>query len=141
MVVLIALVIWRLHWLIVLAVWLPIVTFDGLFLSAALIKVPDGAWFTILLAILLSSIFVLWRYGKENQWAAEGTGRSDLMQLVIKGEDGHYKLPASFGGRQLTHIRGRHGLKIEESKAHSMQVSPSSLTKLVTWYLPSMRNF
>jgi KUP system potassium uptake protein len=34
---------------------------DGLYLSSALTKVPDGAWFTLLLAILLASFFSLWR--------------------------------------------------------------------------------
>jgi KUP system potassium uptake protein len=108
MVALVALIVWRLHWIIVLVVWLPFITLDGLFLSSALVKVPDGAWFTILLAMLLSSIFVLWRYGKEQQWAAEGRGRSDLTQLVLKSENRSYKLPASYGGRQLTSIHGKH---------------------------------
>lgn len=107
MVALVALIVWRLHWLIVLLVWLPFITLDGLFLSSALVKVPDGAWFTILLAMLLSSIFVLWRYGKEQQWAAEGRGRSDLTKLVLKSDDGAYKLPISYGGRQLTKIHGK----------------------------------
>jgi KUP system potassium uptake protein len=107
MVALVALIVWRMHWLLVLVVWLPFITFDGLFLSAALVKVPDGAWFTILLAMLLSSIFVLWRYGKEQQWAAEGRGRSDLTQLVLKSDNGSWKLPASFGGRQLSKINGK----------------------------------
>ncbi|KAL8772316.1 MAG: hypothetical protein Q9209_002528 [Squamulea sp. 1 TL-2023] len=49
---------------------------DGVYLSSALTKVPDGAWFTLVLAVLLSSIFVLWRFGKENQWRAEA---SDLL--------------------------------------------------------------
>jgi len=108
MTALIALVVWKLHWLLVMVVWIPFITLDGLFLSAALVKVPDGAWFTLMLAILLSSIFVLWRYGKEQQWAAEGRGRSDLSHLVLKGDDGSWKLPASFGGRQLTQIKGEH---------------------------------
>jgi KUP system potassium uptake protein len=107
MVALVALIVWRMHWLLVLVVWLPFITFDGLFLSAALVKVPDGAWFTILLAMLLSSIFVLWRYGKEQQWAAEGRGRSDLTQLVLKSDNGSWKLPTSFGGRQLSKINGK----------------------------------
>jgi KUP system potassium uptake protein len=106
MVALVALIVWRLHWLVVFAVWLPFITLDGLFLGSALVKVPDGAWFTILLAILLSSIFVLWRYGKEEQWAAEGRGRFDLTQLVLKSDNGSWKLPGSFGGRQLTNIKG-----------------------------------
>ncbi|QDS72532.1 hypothetical protein FKW77_000308 [Venturia effusa] len=106
LVALVALIVWRMHWLLVFVIWLPFVTLDGLFLSASLVKVPDGAWFTILLAMFLSSIFVLWRYGKEQQWASEGRGRSDLTQLVLKSENGTWKLPASYGGRTMTKING-----------------------------------
>jgi KUP system potassium uptake protein len=113
MIALVALIVWRLNWLLVLLVWLPFITLDGLFLSSALTKVPDGAWFTILLAMLLSSIFVLWRYGKEQQWAAEGKGRSDLTQLVLRGDSGNWKLPVDFGGRNLTNIKGKFTRDIE----------------------------
>jgi KUP system potassium uptake protein len=106
MIALVALIVWRLHWLVVLPIWLVFATLDGLFLTSALTKIPQGAWFTILLAVLLSSIFVLWRYGKEQQWAAEGRGRSDLTALVLRGENGFWKLPAAMGGRNLTSIKG-----------------------------------
>lgn len=106
LVALVALIVWRMHWLVVFVIWLPFLTLDGLFLSASLVKVPDGAWFTILLAMLLSSIFVLWRYGKEQQWASEGRGRSDLTQLVLKSEDGAWKLPENYGGRTMSKING-----------------------------------
>jgi len=106
MVSLIAIVVWRLHWLLVLAVWLPFVTLDGLFLSSALTKVPEGAWFTLMLAVILSSIFVLWRYGKEAQWAAEETGLLRLSSFIRKNEKGVYCLPTSMGGRELNPIKG-----------------------------------
>ena len=86
----VALLIWRLHPLLILPLFLIFTFLDGVFLSAALTKVPEGAWFTILLALLLSSIFVLWRFGKEHQWAAESTDRSlDLMsggEVVVAGQ-------------------------------------------------------
>jgi KUP system potassium uptake protein len=93
MIALVALIVWRLHWLLVFAVWLPIVTFDG-------------AWSTLMIAVVLSSIFVLWRYGKEKQWSAEGRDRSDLTTLVWKAKDGEWRLAPDMGGRQLTHIKG-----------------------------------
>lgn len=70
MIALVALVVWRLNWMLVLAVWLVFATLDGLFLTSALTKLPDGAWFTLLLAVILASTFALWRYGKEKQWQA-----------------------------------------------------------------------
>src|ERR1700749_3491139 len=39
MIGLIALVVWKIHWLIVFAIWLPFITLDGLFLSSSLTKV------------------------------------------------------------------------------------------------------
>jgi KUP system potassium uptake protein len=107
MVSLIAIVVWKLHLLLVFAIWLPFITLDGLFLSSALTKVPDGAWFTLMLAILLSSIFVLWRYGKEKQWAAEGAGLLRLSSFIRKNEKGIYCLPTSMGGRELNPIKGK----------------------------------
>ncbi|KAL1891199.1 hypothetical protein Sste5346_007832 [Sporothrix stenoceras] len=71
MLALVALLIWRLPVYVVLPVFLVFALLDGTYLSAVLTKVPDGAWFTLLLAFLLSSIFVLWRFGKEAQWGAE----------------------------------------------------------------------
>lgn len=106
MVSIIAIVVWKLHWLLVLAVWLPFVTLDGLFLSSALTKVPGGAWFTLMLAVILSSIFVLWRYGKEKQWAAEESGLLKLSTFIRKNEKGQYCLPVSMGGRELNPIKG-----------------------------------
>jgi KUP system potassium uptake protein len=106
MIALVALIVWRLHWLLVFAVWLPIVTLDGLFLSSVLTKIPNGAWSTLMIAIVLKSIFVLWRYGKEKQWSAEGKDRRDLTTLVLKSRDGEWKLAPELGGRELTHIKG-----------------------------------
>jgi KUP system potassium uptake protein len=94
------------HLLAVLAVWLPFVVLDGLFLSSAGNKLADGAWFTLLLAILLSSIFVLWRYGKEKQWAAEGRGRYDFSQFIKKNEAQKWTMINNGSPRELTKIKG-----------------------------------
>lgn len=75
MVSLVALIIWRLHIVIVLGFFLVFGTLDALYLSSVLTKVPQGAWFTLMLAFILSSIFILWRFGKEQQWKAERTDR------------------------------------------------------------------
>ena len=83
MVSLVALVVWQFSIFIVLAGFLVFGLLDGLYLSSALTKVPDGAWFTLLLAVLLSSIFVLWRFGKENQWRAEASDRIPPRHLLM----------------------------------------------------------
>ena len=78
---LVALVVWHLPLVLVLAGFLVFSALDGLYLSSALVKVPDGAWFTLALAVVLANIFILWRYGKENQWQAEASDRMPFSTL------------------------------------------------------------
>ena len=114
MVSLVALIIWRLHLPFVIAGFLVFGTLDGLYLSSALTKVPNGAWFTLCLAVLLSSIFVLWRYGKENQWHAEGEDRISPGQLLTElpkdaekdGDAPSLRLSPNMGGAPVSRLRG-----------------------------------
>lgn len=85
MVSLVAHIIWRLPLPLVLFGYLVFGALDGVYLSSALTKVPEGAWFTLVLAALLSSIFVLWRYGKENQWQAEASDRLAPSEIIDWG--------------------------------------------------------
>ena len=107
MVSIVALIVWRLHWTIVLVGFIIFGSFDGLYLSSALTKVPDGAWFTLVLALVLSSIFILWRFGKEQQWRAESDDRFPPSHLVSKVNDGPFRLATSFGGAELANLKGR----------------------------------
>ena len=114
MVSLVALIVWRLHFLIVAAGFLVFGTLDCLYLSSALTKVPNGAWFTLCLAVVLSSIFVLWRYGKENQWHAEGEDKVSPTQLLTElpkdaekdGDAPVLRLSSSMGGAPVSRLRG-----------------------------------
>ena len=114
MVSLVALVIWRLHFLIVFCGFLVFATLDGIYLSSALTKVPDGAWFTLGLAVILSSVFVLWRFGKETQWHAEADDRVAPSQLLneVPGDEGNKDdsstlcLAPGLGGAPITRLRG-----------------------------------
>jgi len=51
---------------------------------------------------------MLWRYGKEHQWAAEGLGRPNFHTLLTKSKTNpqSWKLVDEFGGREITHIKG-----------------------------------
>ena len=79
---------------------------DGVYLSSALTKVPTGAWFTIMLATILSIIFVLWRFGKEQQWSAEGQDRFQPSHLLTTASSGEVKLTTSFGGGVISKVNG-----------------------------------
>ncbi|KAK0277808.1 hypothetical protein LTR35_009644 [Friedmanniomyces endolithicus] len=94
-----ALIVWRVKPYYVVLPWLIFACMDGAFLSSALTKVPQGAWFTITLAAVLASILILWRYGKEQQWTAEKEDRLPLSQFVKIDQDGVYRLVAQQGGK------------------------------------------
>lgn len=106
MVTLVALIVWRIPPWVVCLPWLFFACFDGLYLSSALNKVPDGAWFTLTLSAILASLFLLWRFGKENQWKAEAEDRFRLNHLVVKDPEGKLRLTPRWGGDQLSQIRG-----------------------------------
>jgi KUP system potassium uptake protein len=108
MVSVVAIVIWRIHPVIVLFGFLVFGCLDGVYLSSALTKVPSGAWFTLMLAVILSIVLFIWRYGKEQQWQAEMSNRVSLGQLVIVDEEGKLYLSpgAGAGGGELTEIKG-----------------------------------
>ncbi|XP_014562190.1 hypothetical protein COCVIDRAFT_84654 [Bipolaris victoriae FI3] len=106
MVTLVAILIWRIKPYFVLIPWLTVACMDGAFLSSALIKVPDGAWFTLLLATLLACMFILWRFGKEQQWFAEAEDRYPTTHFVKTCEDGRIQLTERFGGKTISSIEG-----------------------------------
>ena len=119
MVSLVAVIIWRLPIVVVVFGFLIFGAFDGVYLSSALTKVPDGAWLTLTLAVILSCIFVLWRFGKENQWIAEAADHLPPSNLLVSSEDlslanGNEKgvsdhtlrLTHAFGGAIVSPIQG-----------------------------------
>ncbi|KAG4029088.1 hypothetical protein MFRU_017g00260 [Monilinia fructicola] len=106
MVSLVAIIIWRVNVFIVLVFFLVFAALDGVYLSSALIKVPTGAWFTLLLASILSCIFVLWRYGKEQQWTSEAQDRispSSFMTFDPKYPQPGF-LTVAFGSHPITTV-------------------------------------
>ncbi|KAF4810213.1 Potassium transporter 5 [Colletotrichum siamense] len=106
MVTLVAILVWRLPvWLIFLP-FLAFATLDGLYLSSALNKVPDGAWFTLMISALMAGMFLLWRFGKENQWRAEKEDRFQPSSLLAKAADGGLKLTPRWGGDLLSPVSG-----------------------------------
>jgi KUP system potassium uptake protein len=106
MVAIVAIICWRIHPAVVLAGFLIFASLDGLYLSSALTKVPDGAWFTLVLTVILSGLAFVWRYGKEQQWKADLPNRTSLGELVELDEGGRLHLGSKYGGGELTNVKG-----------------------------------
>ncbi|KAI0877596.1 potassium uptake protein [Hypoxylon argillaceum] len=126
-VTLVALIVWRIPPYYVFLPWLFFATHDGLYLTSALNKVPDGAWFTLTLAAVLASIFMLWRFGKESQWNAEAEDRFRPNQLIKKGADDKLSLTTRWGGGTVTPIRG-FGIYFDKTGV----LTPTVFTQFVT---------
>lgn len=131
MVTLVAILVWRIKPYFVFLPWLAIACLDGAFLSSALVKVPDGAWFTILLASLLACIFILWRFGKEQQWFAEASDRFPTTHFVGMHEDGQLQLTEKFGNKTLSSIEG-FGIFFDKAGETTPIVFSQFIRKLVT---------
>lgn len=106
MVTLVALIVWKWPAWVVFLPWLFFATFDGLYISSALVKVPDGAWLTLTISGILACLFLLWRFGKESQWRAEAEDRFKPSTLVTKDAEGGLSLAERWGGGSLTRIKG-----------------------------------
>lgn len=106
MVSLAAMFVWRISPYFVILPWLTIACLDGTYLSAALTKVPAGAWFTIMLSLLLAMILLLWRYGKEQQWFAEAEDRFPTSHFVTTEADDQLHLSARYGNTPVSVSRG-----------------------------------
>ncbi|KAH8815719.1 potassium transporter-domain-containing protein [Xylogone sp. PMI_703] len=106
LVTLVAIIIWRINILIVLFFFFVFALLDGVYLSSVVTKVPTGAWFTLMLAAILSTLFVLWRFGKEQQWTSEGSDRFAPSHLLQTGAEGNLSLTATFGGKPVSRVNG-----------------------------------
>ena len=128
MVALVALIAWRVPLPIVILGWLVFGCLDGVYLSSALTKVPDGAWFTLALSVILSSLFILWRFGKEQQWRAEASDRFPPSSMLTEDDsmslenDRGLKLTPAFGGHTITRING---IGIVFDKAGASDTTPT----------------
>jgi KUP system potassium uptake protein len=131
MVTLVAILVWRIKPYYVFLPWLIIACMDGTFLSSSLTKVPDGAWFTILLATLLASMFILWRFGKEQQWFAEAEDRFPTTHFVKTNESGDLQLTEMFGGKVLSRAQG-FGVFFDKAGETTPIIFSQFIKKLVT---------
>ncbi len=131
LVTLIAVLVWRIKPYYILLPLVAIACLDGTFLSSALAKVPDGGWFTILLSCLLACIFILWRFGKEQQWKSEAEDMFTTTYFVKTNENGKLELTERFGGRELSSMGGV-GIFFDKEGNTTPIVFSQFIRKLVT---------
>ena len=140
---LVALFVWKIPPYFVFLPWLIIALMDGSFLSSALVKVPDGAWVTLLLAAVLACIFLLWRYGKEQQWSAESSHRLPTSHFVVSDSDSangtsRLRLADRYHGTPLGTVRGL-AVYFDKAGATTPTVFSQFVLKLAT--LPQVSVF
>lgn len=105
MVAVVAVVVWRLPVYLVFPIFVVFALWDGMFLSSALSKVPHGAWVTLMTAVVLTLLFLLWRYGKERQWKAENSDNVPLSHTTTL-KQGQLALQSIFGNSTIIPING-----------------------------------
>lgn len=129
-----ALLVWRLSpWLVFLP-WLVFFAMDSTFLSSALVKVPEGAWFTITLSAVLAALFILWRFGKEQQWRAERQDRQPLSHYVKMDDQSKLRLTADSdgkGGETLSITKGL-GIFFDKGGEKCPMIFSQFISKLVS---------
>jgi KUP system potassium uptake protein len=90
---LVAIIVWRFNtFFVVLPIFLIFLTWDGLFLSISVFKIPDGAWVTVLIAGVLSAVMVIWRTGKSLQWKAEAKALERMTHEVNPMSTGYNRI-------------------------------------------------
>jgi KUP system potassium uptake protein len=104
---LVALVVWQIKWYIVVPLWLTFATLEGLYMTSALNKVPEGAWFTVSLAVVIATVFSTWRFGKERQWRSERKDRLPRLNRLVKTTENAVVLAEEFGGGEVTPMKGQ----------------------------------
>jgi KUP system potassium uptake protein len=128
----VGILVWRIPVYAVLPVFLIFLGLDGVYTSSVLTKVPEGAWFTLLLAGILASVFILWRYGKEQQWKAETLGRLPATSLINSDDalssEKQHRLADNFGGAPISVVEG---LGIFFDKAGDRALLPVSFTQFL----------
>ena len=133
MVAMVAIFVWRKSPYLVFLPWLTIVCLDGAYLSSALTKVPTGAWFTLAVATILALVFLLWRFGKEQQWLAEAEDRFPTSHFVTRDRDGDICLTDRFDSVPLSTTRGV-GIFFDKAGETTPIVFSQFILKLTTMF-------
>ena len=111
MVSLVSIIVWKWNIVFSIAFFLFFGFIDGAYLSATLLKVPEGAWTTIVIAAVLTMFMLIWHSAKLKQWAYE-EGRAqnltDQIHTEVVHHDGNQSLVKSLKrtGERLENLKG-----------------------------------
>ncbi|KAG2174363.1 hypothetical protein INT43_004386, partial [Umbelopsis isabellina] len=83
LVTIVSIVVWKWNILLSILFFLIFGFIDGAYLSATLLKVPQGAWVTIAIAAAISLVMIIWHTGKHKQWEYEAPLAQDISDQIV----------------------------------------------------------
>lgn len=112
LVTIVSIVVWKWNILFSFLFFIVFGFIDGAYLSATLLKVPQGAWVTIVIAAVIATFMIIWHNGKLKQWEYEEARSLTLPDLVkadvIRNTDGHESIVLSLAktGERMEVLKG-----------------------------------
>lgn len=106
--------VWKWNILLSILFFLIFGFIDGAYLSATLLKVPQGAWATIAIAAAISLVMIIWHTGKHWQWEYEAPLAQDISDQIVADvirQDGSEKVVLSLK-RTQEELENLNGLAI-----------------------------
>jgi len=78
---------YKVHWLVVLFFFLTFGSLEMCLIISNCVKVPHGAWFTIMVTAIMFSFFVFWRWCRVIKIKQERRDRKRLQDILSKSEN------------------------------------------------------
>lgn len=75
--------VWRTHVLLVALFFCVFFVLEGVYVSALMVKIPEGGWLPFLVSLILSFIMFGWFYGRQRKLDYEATHKVGLERLKI----------------------------------------------------------
>jgi len=123
---LVALVNYAINPAIVLPVLLFYVLIEGLFLSANLVKIPEGGWVALLMAAAVAAVKYVWWYGQKQVHSWRQAHTLSSSQCFTRGPINHHASPAAYDIATAAGAGGREksdevaGVSVNGSRAVDM---------------------
>ncbi|KAI9319140.1 potassium transporter-domain-containing protein [Dichotomocladium elegans] len=124
LITILSLLVWRWNIIFSLIFLIFFGIIDGAYFTSTMRKVPDGAWFTIATAVVLSSVMGIWRYGSLRTWDFENKLKIQLRRDKLENnQDGTMeKLPDTAKTESLMVVFDPAGFDIPSVYQHMQNV-------------------